>query len=100
MTAGRGGAPRRGPRLAAGGARRHPRPVPEPLESWRDEKQSAFLYLVLAQAEAGTPREALFRGLAQAAETQAGIWAREAKRAGLVPPAFAPDLRARRPPTS
>jgi len=68
--------------------------VADPLESWRDEKQSAFLYLALAQAEAGTPREALFRDLARAAETQAGIWAREAERAGGAPPAFAPDLRA------
>jgi VIT1/CCC1 family predicted Fe2+/Mn2+ transporter len=69
--------------------------VPDPLESWRDEKQSAFLYRVLSRAEAGTPREALFLDLARAAETQAGIWSREAERAGRAPPAFAPDLRGR-----
>jgi VIT1/CCC1 family predicted Fe2+/Mn2+ transporter len=69
--------------------------VADPLESWRDEKQSAFLYRALSQAEAGTPREGLFRDLAQAAETQAGIWAREAEQGGAAPPAFAPDRRAR-----
>jgi VIT1/CCC1 family predicted Fe2+/Mn2+ transporter len=67
----------------------------DPLASWRDEKQSAFLYRVLAEAERGTPREALFRDLAAAAETQAGIWADAVEGAGRTTPAFALDLRAR-----
>jgi VIT1/CCC1 family predicted Fe2+/Mn2+ transporter len=62
------------------------------LEGWHEEKRSAYLYLVMAEAEAGTPREALFRGLAAEAENQAGIWARQS---GGAAPEFAPDLRAR-----
>jgi len=61
-------------------------------EGWHEEKRSAYLYRVMAEAEAGTPREALFRGLAAEAENQAGIWARQSKAAA---PEFAPDLRAR-----
>jgi len=61
-------------------------------EGWREEKCSAYLYRVMAGAEAGTPREELFRGLAAEAENQAGIWARQA---GTAAPEYAPDLRAR-----
>jgi VIT1/CCC1 family predicted Fe2+/Mn2+ transporter len=61
-------------------------------EGWHEEKRSAYLYRVMAEAEAGTPREALFRGLAAEAENQAGIWARES---GAAVPEFAPDLRVR-----
>jgi VIT1/CCC1 family predicted Fe2+/Mn2+ transporter len=69
--------------------------VSGPPHNWRDEKQSAFLYRVLAEAERGTPREALFSDLAGAAETQAAIWAEAAQRGGQALPAFVPDLRAR-----
>jgi VIT1/CCC1 family predicted Fe2+/Mn2+ transporter len=69
--------------------------VSDPLESWRDEKQSAFLYHALAAAEQGSPRQALFEDLARAAERQAALWAEVARRAGREPTAFAPDLRAR-----
>ena len=64
----------------------------DPLASWHDEQQSAFLYRVLAEVEHGTPRAALFDNLARAAEQQAAIWAR-----GLPapPPAFTPSWRAR-----
>jgi VIT1/CCC1 family predicted Fe2+/Mn2+ transporter len=75
------------PRDAAG--------VSGPLESWRDEKQSAFLYHALAAAERGSPRQALFEDLARAAERQAEIWAESARKKGQEPPAFAPDRRAR-----
>jgi VIT1/CCC1 family predicted Fe2+/Mn2+ transporter len=67
----------------------------DPHESWRDEKQAAFLYRVLAEAERGTSREGLFRALAAASERQAGIWAETARRAGEALPAFAPGWRAR-----
>ena len=66
-----------------------------PLESWRDEKQAAFLYGVLAERERGTPREALFKSLARAAETQAGSWAESLRAAGAAPSGFAPGLRTR-----
>lgn len=67
-----------------------------PYDSWREEKQSAWLYRVVAECERGTPREALFRELAQAAEEQAGIWLEAIAQDGGEPPAaFRPDLRAR-----
>jgi VIT1/CCC1 family predicted Fe2+/Mn2+ transporter len=69
--------------------------VSGPLASWRDEKQSVLLYRALAEAERGSPRQALFEDLARAAEKQAGIWAEEARRQGRAPPTFAPDLRTR-----
>lgn len=66
------------------------------LEGWREEKRSAYLYHAVAQAEAGTPRAALFEELAAAAEAQAGIWAGVIAKAGGTPPTeFRPDLRAR-----
>ena len=62
-------------------------------EGWLDETRSAYLYRVIAEAEQGSPRAALFEGLAREAEGQAAIWA---KNAGLATvPAFAPDLRTR-----
>jgi vacuolar iron transporter family protein len=65
-------------------------------ENWAEEKQSAFLYRAVARAEAGTPREALFEGLAEAADEQAAIWAAQAARAGRpVPAGFRPSPRAR-----
>lgn len=62
------------------------------LDGWREEMRSAYLYRAMGEAEAGTPRAGLFRGLAVEAENQAGIWARQA---GAASPQFAPDLRAR-----
>ena len=65
-------------------------------ESWQEEKQSAWLYRVVAECERGTPREALFRELAQAAEEQAQIWLQTITQAGgEAPAAFRPDLRTR-----
>ena len=61
-------------------------------EGWREEKRSAYLYRVMAEAEAGTPRAGLFNGLAAEAENQSEIWARQAVAAM---PEYAPDLRAR-----
>lgn len=61
-------------------------------EGWHEEKRSAYLYRVMAEAEAGTPRAELFRGLAAEAEGQAAIWARQT---GAAVPEYAPDLRAR-----
>ena len=65
------------------------------LESWTEEKRSAYLYGVLAAAEAGTPREKLFRGLAEQAETQAGIWEQALRTSAAAPDAYVPDVRAR-----
>jgi VIT1/CCC1 family predicted Fe2+/Mn2+ transporter len=66
------------------------------LESWTEEMRSAHLYRVIAGAEAGTPRERLFRSLANEAESQAAIWARLAREQGAsVPAGFTPDVRTR-----
>lgn len=66
------------------------------LDSWAEEKRSAYLYRVVAEAEAGTPRQALFNELARSADNQAAIWERLARDSGqAVPDRFVPDLRAR-----
>jgi VIT1/CCC1 family predicted Fe2+/Mn2+ transporter len=66
------------------------------LSNWREEKQSAYLYHVVAQVEAGTPRASLFLELAGEAEKQAVIWARLASEAGQALPAdYTPDVRTR-----
>ncbi len=65
-------------------------------ENWAEEKQSAYLYRVVAETEAGTPREGLFKELAAAADKQAGIWeALGAKHGRPVPTTYSPDLRTR-----
>jgi VIT1/CCC1 family predicted Fe2+/Mn2+ transporter len=66
------------------------------ISSWREEMQAAYLYRVVAEVEAGTPRASLFLELAGEAEKQAAIWARLAGEAGhrqLAP--FAPGMRTR-----
>ena len=68
----------------------------DPLESWQEEKRSAWLYRVVAECEHGTPRESLFNELAQAADEQADIWlAIITQKGGQAPDAFRPDLRTR-----
>jgi VIT1/CCC1 family predicted Fe2+/Mn2+ transporter len=60
------------------------------VDAWREAKRCAHLYRAIARAEAGTPREQFFRGLAADAEARAA-------RAGAAPaPAqYHPDLRTR-----
>lgn len=66
------------------------------LESWAEEKRSAYLYRIVSDAESGTPRQVLFLELARAAETQAALWAEEVSRTGgTVPGGYTPDPRAR-----
>ena len=68
----------------------------DPYESWREEKQSAWLYRVVAECERGTPRAALFDELAQAADDQAQIWLDAIRQKGdPAPVPFRPDLRTR-----
>jgi VIT1/CCC1 family predicted Fe2+/Mn2+ transporter len=65
-------------------------------QNWREEKNSAYLYGVVAECESGTPRAALFRELAQQAEKQAAIWERHGLSAGVTFPArFVPSVRTR-----
>jgi VIT1/CCC1 family predicted Fe2+/Mn2+ transporter len=61
------------------------------LERWRSEKTAAFLSGAVAAYEPDPAKAALFREMADAAETQAGILAKSLKPV----PAFAPSLRSR-----
>ena len=61
------------------------------LERWRSEKTAAYLSGAVAAAERDPNKAKLFRQMADAAESQAGILA---KQAGRVPP-FRPSLRSR-----
>jgi len=61
------------------------------LESWREEKQSAWLYRELAAREPDPRIADLFRALGTAAERQAASWQPES---GSLP-SFAPSARAR-----
>jgi VIT1/CCC1 family predicted Fe2+/Mn2+ transporter len=59
-------------------------------ESWFQEKQSAWLYRQLAQAETDARMRALFTQLADMADGQAAIW-----KQNQVTAAFTPGMRAR-----
>lgn len=59
-------------------------------ESWREEKQSAWLYRELAACEPDPRIAGLFSALATAADRQAETW-----QPGAAPPPFAPSSRAR-----
>jgi VIT1/CCC1 family predicted Fe2+/Mn2+ transporter len=65
-------------------------------ESWIQERESAFLYGVMAEAESSVDRRALFKQLADEALGQAAIWAEEVRKAeGTAPAEFAPSPRVR-----
>jgi VIT1/CCC1 family predicted Fe2+/Mn2+ transporter len=59
-------------------------------DSWYHERESAWLYRVVAEVEADANRSQMFSALAAAAEAQAEHWATQAH-----PGAFEPRLRAR-----
>lgn len=59
-------------------------------ESWLEEKQSAWLYRQVAEAERDPRMRKLFLSLAEAADSQADQWTR-----GQATPHFAPSMRAR-----
>lgn len=65
------------------------------VESWHEEKQSAWLYRELAAVVPDAAQAALFKRLGEAAEHQAEDWAAKAAKAGVALPAFAPSARAR-----
>ena len=71
-------------------------PIPHELQSWLEEKRSAWLYRAISDVESGTPRQILFLELAQAADKQAELWADELRKLGTPPPeSYRPDLRSR-----
>jgi VIT1/CCC1 family predicted Fe2+/Mn2+ transporter len=61
------------------------------LERWRSEKTASYLSSAVAAAKRDPAKAALFREMAEAAETQAGILAKELKPV----PVFEPSLRSR-----
>lgn len=61
------------------------------VKNWFEEKQSAWLYRVVTQAETDPRKITLFAELADAAESQARIWEKELGRV----PEFRPTLRGR-----
>ena len=63
-------------------------------DSWYHEKESAWLYGVVAAAEPDPAKRALFVKLAAAAEDQAARWLGHA-RPSTIKPVFTPALRAR-----
>jgi len=65
------------------------------LDSWKEEKRSAYLYRIVSDQESGTPQQLLFLELAREADEQAELWARELKKSGIVPPPYTPEPRAR-----
>lgn len=65
------------------------------LKSWQGEKQSAYLYELIAKKEVGTPYEKLFSKLGEEAESQSKIWEEKIKQQGGEIPDFEPDLRTR-----
>ncbi len=66
------------------------------IENWREEKQSAWLYRAVVEAEPDPTKKALFVALAAAAESQADIWQQRLRtEAGTVPGEFHPSQRAR-----
>ena len=65
-------------------------------ESWKEEMRSAYLYRIVAECEAGTAREGLFKQLAKEAESQAGIWSDKLREQGRpAPRSYVPDIRSR-----
>jgi len=60
-------------------------------ESWTHEKESAWLYGVLAESEPIGAHRELFAKLGEEAESQAAIWEKDAPAQGV----FTPSLRAR-----
>jgi len=61
------------------------------LERWRSEKTAAYLSSAVADAESDPAKAKLFREMAESAEQQAGILAKELKPV----PVFEPSLRSR-----
>src|SRR3990167_1506645 len=68
----------------------------DPINSWHEEKRSAYFYHLIANDEAHPLRKKLFENLATAADEQALIWVKKLKdNHAPVPDAFSPSARDR-----
>lgn len=66
------------------------------LRRWKEEKRAACLYRILSDQESGTVRQLLFLELADEADRQAELWAREARKIGAdVPAGYTPTSSVR-----
>lgn len=65
------------------------------VERWREEKQAAWLYRVVAGCEPDSARRRMFTALGEAAEAQAQILLDDITREGGAVPPFRSSLRAR-----
>lgn len=66
------------------------------LASWKEEKQSAYLYAAIAGMEANPIHKKLFLELSMLAEKQAAIWEKQLQVAhGAVPARYHPSMRVR-----
>lgn len=65
------------------------------LDAWRQEKESAYVYRVMAGMEPEPRLAELEAGLAERAEAQAAVWADQAGRLGAQVPRFVPSSRSR-----
>lgn len=63
------------------------------LESWTSEKQSAYLYAIVARSEKDPKKKKLFSELAAAAENQAAMWEKKLKNTEKTPFFYRPDCR-------
>jgi VIT1/CCC1 family predicted Fe2+/Mn2+ transporter len=70
-------------------------PGEKAVSSWNEEKQSAWLYRVLAEAETQPTLSGLFTTLAAEADEQAQLWAAKVIAEGDALPTFTPTMRAR-----
>lgn len=65
------------------------------IENWMEEKQSAWLYRVMASCESDQNLVRMFSALASAAESQATLWQEKLRLSGQsVPAVFKPSRRA------
>lgn len=70
--------------------------MPKALNSWREEKRSAYLYKLIADRETVASRQKLFLQLALEAEKQARLWAAEMQKQGYsAPGSYLPETRTR-----
>jgi VIT1/CCC1 family predicted Fe2+/Mn2+ transporter len=66
----------------------------EALDSWTEEKRSAYLYRALAKIETHPPHQKMFLDLSGLAEKQSLIWENKLNEAGVaVPGDYKPEMR-------
>ena len=68
----------------------------EALESWKEEKRSAYIYRALSALEVNPVHQTLFLDLSKMAEKQALIWEKQLKATHVpIPKDYSPDWRVR-----